>query len=201
MYIIAFVIKDRYQFSFGVCRCDREQLSQIQSIAYRYSKGMSDPIVYNTFNKYIKGQHNPSDRWHIFAVNRFVQLSVAKNVWNLRHISVAYRRTCGVIFNNGNSWNVMFDHVCYCRPCFTIKLSVFGPGNACMGHWTGSSLDQIMACLLPGVKPLLEPMTTYTRLQSQEQISMKFPFTYYIFHFSLKKHHRHRESFCLASKC
>ena len=147
---------------------------------------MSDPIVYNTFNKYIKAQHNPSDGWHIFAVNRFVQLLVANNVWNIRHISVTYRRTCGVVFNNGNFWNVMFDHVSYWRPCFTIKLSVFGPDNAYMGHWTGSSLDQIMACLLPGVKPLLEPMTTYTRLQPQEQISMKFPFTYYIFHFPLK---------------
>ena len=39
------------------------------------------------------------------------------------------------------------------------------PSNAAyMRHWTGSSLVQVMACLLFGAKPLPEPMLVYCQL-------------------------------------
>ena len=38
------------------------------------------------------------------------------------------------------------------------------PGDACMRHWTGSSLFQVMAWRLFGAKPLHEPVFTYCQL-------------------------------------
>ena len=51
-----------------------------------------------------------------------------------------------------------------------------------MRRWTGSSLVQIMACRLLGAKPLPEPMLVYCRLDSWEQVSVKFKSEFYHFH-------------------
>ena len=48
------------------------------------------------------------------------------------------------------------------------------PSAAYMRQWTGSSLVQIMACRLFGVKPLPEPMLPYCELDPWEPISVKF---------------------------
>ena len=49
-------------------------------------------------------------------------------------------------------------------------------------RWTGSALDQIMACRLDGTKPLSEPMLTYCQLDPKEHISMKFYLKFKYFH-------------------
>ena len=49
-------------------------------------------------------------------------------------------------------------------------------GDAYMCQWTGSSLDQIMACCLIGTKPLSEPKLAYCQSDPKEHISMKFWF-------------------------
>ena len=41
-------------------------------------------------------------------------------------------------------------------------------------RWNGSSLVQVMACRLFGAKPLPKPMLDYCRLDTWEQISVKF---------------------------
>ena len=53
---------------------------------------------------------------------------------------------------------------------------------AYMRHWTGSSLVQVMACLLFGAKPLPEPMLAYCWLDSWEHNWMKFESEFYHFH-------------------
>ena len=49
-------------------------------------------------------------------------------------------------------------------------------------QWTGSALVQVMACRLFGAKPLPEPMLAYCRLDSWDQISVKFESEFYHFH-------------------
>ena len=53
---------------------------------------------------------------------------------------------------------------------------------AYMRHWTGSSLVQVMACLLFGAKPLPEPMLAYCQLDSWEHNWVKFESKFYHFH-------------------
>ena len=43
-----------------------------------------------------------------------------------------------------------------------------------MRQWTGSSLNQVIACRLFGANPLPEPMLAYCQLDSWEQTSVKF---------------------------
>ena len=54
--------------------------------------------------------------------------------------------------------------------------------HAYMRQWTGSVLVQEMACRLFGAKPLPEPMLVCCRLNSWEQISVKFESEFYHFH-------------------
>ena len=57
------------------------------------------------------------------------------------------------------------------------------PSAAYMCHCTGSALVQvIMACRLPGTKPLPEPVLAYCQFDSWEQISVKFKSEFYHFH-------------------
>ena len=48
-------------------------------------------------------------------------------------------------------------------------------------HWTVSSLDQTVASLLFGIKPLSEPMQTCFQLNHKENVSMKYHLKYKIF--------------------
>ena len=48
-------------------------------------------------------------------------------------------------------------------------------------HWTVSSLDQTVASLLFGIKPLSEPMQTCFQLNHKENVSMKYHLEYNIF--------------------
>ena len=48
--------------------------------------------------------------------------------------------------------------------------------------WTGSSLVQVMTCLLFGAKPLPGPMLAYCQLESWELISVKFESEFCHFH-------------------
>ena len=56
------------------------------------------------------------------------------------------------------------------------------PSAAYMRQWTGSSLDQVMACRLFSAKPLPEPMLVYVQLDSWEQVSLKFEWEFYNFY-------------------
>ena len=49
----------------------------------------------------------------------------------------------------------------------------FRPGDKCIKQWTGSSLDQIMACCLSCAKPLPDPMLVCFQLNPYSQISVK----------------------------
>ena len=51
----------------------------------------------------------------------------------------------------------------------------WGPGDAHMRHWTGSSSLQIMACRLYDPKPSYKPMLIYCKMDPHEQNPMKFP--------------------------
>ena len=48
------------------------------------------------------------------------------------------------------------------------------PSATYIRQWTGSALDQIMACRLVGAKPLSEPMMEYCQFYPQEQTSVKY---------------------------
>ena len=54
------------------------------------------------------------------------------------------------------------------------RVNSSSPSAAYMRQWTGSSLVQVMACRLFGVKQLPEPMRPNRQLDSWEQISVKF---------------------------
>ena len=49
----------------------------------------------------------------------------------------------------------------------------FRPGDECIKWWTGSSLDQIMACCLSSAKPLPDPMLVCFQSNPYRQISMR----------------------------
>ena len=51
-----------------------------------------------------------------------------------------------------------------------------------MRQWPGSALIHVMACRLFSAKPLPESMMAYCRLDSWEQISVKFKSEFYYFH-------------------
>ena len=57
------------------------------------------------------------------------------------------------------------------------------PRDAYMRRWTGWAVDQLMAWHLVGVKPLPEPMGTFSQLDPWEQTSVKFESKYKAFHF------------------
>ena len=52
--------------------------------------------------------------------------------------------------------------------------NLLGLGDISMHWWTGSSLDQLMACHLFGSKPLSELMLPYCQLGPKEHISIRF---------------------------
>ena len=56
------------------------------------------------------------------------------------------------------------------------------PCAAYLRQWTGSALAQVMTCRLFGAKPLPEPLVVYCKLDSWEQISVKFEMEFYYFH-------------------
>ena len=47
---------------------------------------------------------------------------------------------------------------------FDYSINSFRPVDACMCHWTGPSLLQVMDCFLFGAKPLPEPVFIYCQL-------------------------------------
>ena len=66
-----------------------------------------------------------------------------------------------------------------------VQLDLFNsspPSATYMCQWTWSSLNHITACRLFGAKPLPEPMLVYCRLDSWEQISVKFELKFCHFH-------------------
>ena len=67
-------------------------------------------------------------------------------------------------------------------PLYNVCINSFPPSATHVRQWTGPALVQVLACRLFGAKPLPEPMPVYCRLNSWEQISVKFEWELYHFH-------------------
>ena len=81
-------------------------------------------------------------------------------------------------FNDPVNW--MYECV-FLNTLNGMFINSFPTSAAYIRQWTGSSLDQVLACRLFGTKPLPEPIQTFCRLDSCKQISVKYKLELFFF--------------------